>query len=484
MATVRSPHKGGFFIGVSCPGCGGELELQGDFHLVVCPHCASVLRLIMPEAPPAFLVAPRKPITDVRFAVDRHCRDNNLPLTGAGLQIKRLLYPYWKIDAVMLKVRTVTYEVEPETEDEYADQEPQERTRTDITLLPDVATLPAGPRSEIIPYSLGLRTDYLRLRPFSRETLPDDFDILPLTTPWDEAATRARNTVGTMARIDGGKSGDNSTRLFHPVGSIVYFPYFLAESTDSHGLRQFAVDAVTGRVANECRIVETETPVVSEESLAVSIGQIAVALHRCSNCGVDLPESPSFVYACHNCQRVEFLESSPLLNRGIQAVAIDKAKEHNWYPFWAFHLSESSAAGVHSVMGGIYPSRELVIPAFAIRNFESLYRLSRRVTTAASQLSLSELDRLETIHEPVVVGLNQALTLAEVIIQRDLSERRVRAASADLSIAPVDARLWYLPFRAESYFWVDSLLGAITFERGALGVAGARPSALPAHSRR
>jgi hypothetical protein len=484
MATIRSPHRAGFFIGVTCPGCGGDLELQGDFHVVACPHCASVLRLVMPEAPPAFLVAPKKPISEVRFAVDRHCKTNDLPLTGPGLQIKPLLYPYWKIDAVMLKVRTTTYEVEPETEDEYSEPDPEERTRTDVNLLPYVATLPAGPGSEVIPYSLGMRTDYLRMVPFAREAQPNGFDILPLATTWDDTVSRARKSVGTMARIDGGKTGDNSTRLFHPVGSIVYFPYYLAESYDSHGARQFAVDAVTGRVTNECRLEATESPTMVDQPAVVPFGQITVTLHRCSNCGVDLPETQSFVYACHNCQRVEFLESSPLLNREIRTAAVASPKENSWYPFWAFRLSNASAEGLHAVLGGLYPSEELVIPAFAIRSFESMYRLSRRVTTAASQLSLDALERLETVHEPVVIGLNQALTFAEVIIQRDLSARQIRSTPLHTAISPVDARLWYLPFKPESYFWVDSLLGAITFERGALANASASGSARFVQSRR
>lgn len=473
MATIRSPRKAGFYIGVTCPGCGGNLELQTDFQIVACSHCASVLRLVMPKVPPAWMIKPRKPVTDVRFAVDRYCKDNNLPLTGAGLQVKRLLYPYWKIDAVMLKVRTVVYEVEPQTEDEYSEQEPEERTRTDVNLMPYVATLPAGLPTEIIPYSLGMRTDYLLLEPFAREAVPDGFDVLPVVTPFSDAAVRAAKTIGTMAHIDGGKTGDNSNRLFHPVGSIVYFPYFLAEASDSHGVRQFMVDAVTGRVANECRVDQTEAPTEFPDFADVPWGSITVSLHRCSNCGVDLPLAQSFVYACHNCRHIEFLESSPLLNRELQAPTLSAPKEHSWYPFWALRLSATSAGEVHSLLGGPYPSQELVIPAFAIRNFESLYRLSRRVTTAASRLTPSALDRLETIHEPVVVGLHQALTFGEVILQRDLMARRIPSNSAQPVIAPVEARLWYLPFRAESYFWVDSLLGAITFERGALASAAA-----------
>ena len=54
--TTPKINKGGYSIGVTCPGCGGKLKLDQDFFVLPCKHCGSVLRVQMPEVPPAFMV--------------------------------------------------------------------------------------------------------------------------------------------------------------------------------------------------------------------------------------------------------------------------------------------------------------------------------------------------------------------------------------------------------------------------------------------
>ncbi|MEW6051514.1 MAG: hypothetical protein AB1644_10690 [Candidatus Zixiibacteriota bacterium] len=470
MAATPSQHRVGFSIDVSCPGCGGELELQSNFFVLTCPHCASVLRIIMPETPPAYLVRAKKPKSEVRFVVDRYCRDNGLPLTNSGLSITAVLCPYWKIDAVMLKVRTITYEVECENEDEFSDTEPEERTRTDINLVPYSTTIIACGSDPAIPYSLGMRTEFLHMIPFSRESLPDGFVSLPITQTWSDALARSEKTVSSLGRLEEVKPGGHATRLFRPRGSMVYFPYYLVESPSTGTVRRFAVDAVTGKVAGEGQD-ESDRPSQSPVDTVVEFGSLSVMLHRCGNCGVDLPETRSCVYACHNCDRVEFLESNGLLNRELVAATNAKPANDRLFPFWAFRLTDTSAADVRSVLGGLYPSDQLVIPAFAMRSFEGMYRLTKRVTTASGRLPVETMDRLEKSCEPATIGLTEALTLAEVVIQRDLTSKQTRLASAPVGIAPVEARLLYVPFSAENYFFVDTILHAITFEQGALGNA-------------
>ena len=85
MTTTR--NKSGFYIGVTCPGCGGELEIESNFFTLTCEYCGSVLRIKMPDTPPAYLIKGRLDKREIRFGIDRYLKKQNLPLTDANLQI-------------------------------------------------------------------------------------------------------------------------------------------------------------------------------------------------------------------------------------------------------------------------------------------------------------------------------------------------------------------------------------------------------------
>ncbi|MEE8577598.1 MAG: hypothetical protein V3T31_10120, partial [candidate division Zixibacteria bacterium] len=58
MATqTKTTNKSGFYIEVTCPGCGGTLDLDTDFFVLECTHCGSVHRVVMPEAPAAYMIS-------------------------------------------------------------------------------------------------------------------------------------------------------------------------------------------------------------------------------------------------------------------------------------------------------------------------------------------------------------------------------------------------------------------------------------------
>jgi hypothetical protein len=65
---------------------------------------------------------------------------------------------------------------------------------------------------------------------------------------------------------------------------------------------------------------------------------------------------------------------------------------------------------------------------------------------------------------PVTVNVSEAIVLAKVIISRDHLARGKRDSNDAVDLRPEDTSLFYAPFRQENYFYVDSRLGAITFE--------------------
>jgi predicted RNA-binding Zn-ribbon protein involved in translation (DUF1610 family) len=468
LATT-SAHKPGFFIGVSCPGCGGELELGSNFFVLTCPHCASVLRLVMPDAPPAFLVRSRKQQSELRFLVDRFCRENRLPLTSASLQIKPLYYPYWKVDAVLLKVRTTTYEVERDDDEQYsryADEQAEERTHTDINLAPYMVTLPAGYTDESIPFSLGVRVDYVRMIPFATENVDTDFDCPPVTVTWHEALAGLEKTVSKLNRLGESTVGLNGTQLFRPHGSIIYFPYYVVDSYSAHGAMRFVVDGISGKVAGSSSSFVRDKSASPDQTPCVDLGRLEIELHRCANCGEDLPETQSFLYYCRNCRHIQTLEQSSLLaSEALMAVASAASGIDRYFPFWILRVSDEDCARIKPMIGGIYSSDRFAVPAFEIRNFEAMFRLTKRMSSAFPQLTRTPLTELSGNFEAVTVGLSDALTLAEVVLGREQTSRTMRLPHERFDFRPLEAQVCFVPFHPERYFMVDSILGAVTFEK-------------------
>ena len=108
-----------------------------------------------------------------------------------------------------------------------------------------------------------------------------------------------------------------------------------------------------------------------------------------------------------------------------------------------------------------------MIPAFRLRNTEAMYRLTKRMSAAAARMEFQDMPALSPRSAAVTVPLRDALTAVEVLWQRDLAGREMRS-NIDSGFKPVSAQLTFVPFAQEQYFYVDSILHAVTFETGAL----------------
>ncbi len=469
MITTVQPSKTGFCIGVTCPGCGGELELQDDFFVLSCPHCASVLRVIMPEIPAAYMVRRKRTKTEVRPLVDRYCKENGLPLTGSYFQIQSTLYPYWKIEAVTLKVRNTVYEAElnPDAEN-FEDSQTEEREFTSVALMPYSGSCAAGPASQEIPFTLGARTDYIRMIPFADQNIGQDESCTAVLSPMQKAVEHLLAGVSRMGQLDTSSARPNSTELLHPKGSIVFFPYFIVDSQASSKLVRFVVDGVTGRVAGHA-VLDDVMPTASEEDPPkIEFGALGVVPHRCPNCGVDLPATRSFVYQCHNCDHLFFMEKNPMLNSELQETSGPLTENDNLVPFWVFHLPPESSSQLQRLFGGIYQSNQLLIPGFRMRNLEAMFRLCKRMSSIAPKLPLGPCEKLAEKHLPVTISAEEAMTLVEVIWKRETVGRDLARSKAAPPFRPTEISLLFAPFHSEQYFFVDSISGAVTFERGSL----------------
>ncbi len=468
LLTDTNQNKSGFYIGVGCPGCDGELQLDEDFFVVVCRHCGSILRVTMPDIPPAFLIQARASRRQVKFHIDRYLKKLGHPLTGPRLQFKSIYYPYWKIDAVMLKARNRTYERTTVLDAEGQAQYTTEIDRREVSLTPYTTTVPAGRPISGLPGAIGIRAEYLKMTPYSRQYTQDDHCSMPVARTWEsvhEELRRRAAAVGTIATPD---FGSNLTELFNPQTALVYFPFVLAESYAAGDYGRFIVDGVTGKVIGHEETIPIDTSEPAELP-TIEFGQLSVDFHRCPECGHDLPAHLSAVYRCHNCGRLINLDRS--YSGPVDVLYSDAAgsPEDALFPFWSLTLTGEQARLVQRQLGGLRRADRLVVPAFRTTAFEGVYRLARRATTALPDFELQPLGEGPANLHAANVAIDEAILMAEIIVYRAAADRADNLAGARPELRPSAVSLVFLPFHPKSYFFVDSIHQAVTFEKRLIG---------------
>jgi len=185
---------------------------------------------------------------EIRFHIDRYLKKNKLPLTGSYIEIKPLYFPYWKIDAVVLKVRNKKFERFAGTTDDQGRDLSYEQEVSDIKLAPYTSTVSANADFPFIPHSIGMRTEYIRLDTFATQNVDDEFLCIPATKSWDRTLEDLEKTIKAIDKVNIADFGKNLTELFHPRGSMVYYPYYFVESDYKGVNRQFILDGKFGTV--------------------------------------------------------------------------------------------------------------------------------------------------------------------------------------------------------------------------------------------
>jgi hypothetical protein len=516
VATNPKP-KNGFFIGVGCPGCGGALSLDADFFVTRCDHCNSVLRIVMPDTPPAYLIPCKVADRAIRNHIDRYLKQNNLPLTGSSLHVKKLYYPYWRSQASVLKLRNKT-----EIKKLYSDSESQTETvietdRSTVSTSPYLLTVAAGAPVDGVPDTLGLRSETVRVVPFSDESFAPEFDVLPVTRSWQNVEQRVRLAVAALSQIDTPDFGMNITKLFNPSWSLVYFPYLIVEAY-SGGYRRFVLDGLVGRVvksvepeadqtgersqdkvdhkikvgrinltfetgaapqrlhenfvadalsrgvADDLMQIETEADNTDGVTPDLSFGHLDVVFHRCDVCGADLPAEQSHVYLCPNCHELQVVGRMDYRLSQIDVATFGEAPVTHLVPFWRLGLLELATNRLGNLFGGFQRCDSLLIPAMGTKNLDALHKLTKRMSTAQGKMPTKAVESLDERFLPVRIGLTEALALAEIIISRELLDKGLGLPNS-LDLKPTSVGLVYIPFHLEIYFYVDSVLNAVSMEK-------------------
>lgn len=464
VSPVR--QKSGFAIDVGCPGCGGALTLQEDFATIRCEHCSSALRITMPDLPPAYLIRSKIPVLQVRFHLDRFLKENGRKLSPPELEIRGCYHPYWKIDSMMLRVRNrIDTRVVESEYGEATDYEKVEELKQEVSLTPHPTTVSARPADEMFPYSLGLRTEYIKMRPYSGEVTDEEFEFNSVESTVVQAFAQAEKSAQKLSDSTNMTTKRNLSRLFGLRAALVYFPYFTASYREKGHPVSFVLDAVNGRVVGESergRDAQESAPASSPQW-----GTLSVDFHRCTNCGEDLPTQNSLVYCCKNCGSVATLESSPIYDRKIEVADCNCGPHDLLMPFWEFSVEQGDRELVRRTAGCESEVDRLIVPAFRVSNFEAVYRVACRMTSAKRKIPISPEGELKGDLAPANIGVKEALIFAHAVLARGDLKRNPESRGG-ISFESKNARLLLVPFHAESYFLVDSVISAVTIERRAI----------------
>jgi len=385
------------------------------------------------------------------------------------LQFKHLYYPYWKIDAVLLKVRNRVETREYGLDENGNPQHVTESEKTEISLTPYSTTLPAGVNFDGIPGGIGVRTSYLKLVPFSRDNTQDGFDPLPVVKAWTDARDELLRRVNGLAQLDEAAFGVNRTELYRPVASLVYFPCVVVESYTGGDFNRYVVDGVTGRLLDHIDRLEYCDEVNPAEPPRMEFGQLDVDFHRCPNCAEDLPPEPSVIYLCNNCHEIVSLEQPAAGVGSISVAATEGGAGDQLFPFWSLQMAPEVQGRLQRLFGGLFRSDRLVVPAFRTGNFEAMFRLAKRMSTALPRIDLTPVESFDCRCHPVSLGLAEARLLAGIITYRAELGRLAGTLAQHSDVEVVGADLFFAPFHPESYFYVDSIMGAVTFEKSLVG---------------
>ena len=507
MATNKS--NSGFYVSVTCPGCGAGLTIDTDFFVLTCKYCESVLRIKMPDLPPAWLVPAKVQLREVRFAIDRHLKELGCHLTDSNLQFKRIYFPYWKIDALLLKVRNKTHDRLVQVQSEDTPEVVCQIDKTEIGISPYSVTVAAGNSLPSMPESLGVRSQTITALPFTKENHQEDFQAIEPDRPWSEIWPRVVHAVMSVGDFDSPSFGRNRTDMLYPDYSLLYFPFFLVDSYAGADYLRFIIDGVSCRVVDCYDPVSGETEKESGPSIGFSknaastlnvlfekgtggtvscrtgksndiridggeemvdeskieFGDLSIELHRCDTCGADLPDSRSPLYICPNCHEmkavvpIDFSLESTLICRS------ELSAKDQLLPFWRMKLDPKYSARLRFIFGGMFTSDSIVVPAFSGPNYDALIRLARKMTFGHSRLKFEPFDGSPRNLTPIEVSPVEAVKYLNLLTYR---ERLVKTPGGKVEkeeYRPVSAGIIYAPFRLENYFYVDTILESITFEK-------------------
>jgi hypothetical protein len=308
-------------------------------------------------------------------------------------------------------------------------------------------TFPAADLPGLAVYSLGVRTQALRVSLFQRDALAALGTIVAVQMDQDAAMAQ-----GLAAR---GFEHIVYRQVLGRILSVIYFPFWVVELAQAGERWLTVVDGVSESV------VQPRVPLALYDALARGATEEArtVGLRPlvCPNCGADLPVEPDdVIFPCSSCHRAWQIHGAELSETPLEIAEVANAEESAdlvYLPFW--QLEPAAGSDPRAWM-----------PAFRYRRLKALHDLATRLSAKPPAY------RPWTGERPTVRGCFYDAEDA-VLLARFAAAGRRRTPDAVKAATGAEpgfqgARLVWIPFRRVSHSLLEPSTG-FALQEGLVG---------------
>lgn len=236
----------GLSVGLSCPACGGALNMDEGENTVLCGYCNSTL-FVEGDKGVSTIAFRQKMLRDTAMASSqawwkKGWKARDLKTTGKITEVYPIYLPFWKT-TTRVAGWICGYEERRRTDSK--GNTTVERIPKEVMVLQDYVF------SEIAcdPGDLGIRT----MKNFMGETGFTDFEMIPTfeaTTSKDDVVVKAKNDA--MARAKSSAHVPHVTferlHLFPKALTMIYYPIWVVRYNYRDRMYMDTIDGVTGQV--------------------------------------------------------------------------------------------------------------------------------------------------------------------------------------------------------------------------------------------
>ena len=303
-------------------------------------------------------------------------------------------------------------------------------------------TFPAADLPGLGAFSLGVRTQALRISLFQRDALAALGKVVAVQVSQDAAMTQGLAAPGFEHVV--------YRQVLGRILSVIYFPFWVVELSQGGQEWLTIVDGVAESV------IQPRAPLALYEALGrtATNDPLTVGFRPlvCPNCGWDLPVEPDdVIFCCTSCQRTWQIHGAEMAEIPHEIATPSTADQTTgtsgaplYLPFW--QLASSAGAGSH-----------VWEPAFRYRRLKVLHDLGLRLSTKTPAYTpwAGECPTLRgCFYDAADATLLARFTAAGE--RRTPEAVKVAAAAEPIFEAP---RLTWIPFKRESQSLVDPFTG-------------------------
>lgn len=486
---MESPREAKVEILIHCPQCGGDIGFLEESHVIHCEFCGSSLLVGGREGVFRYVLPAR--ILDPQAA-------QALALEYLQVQGRRSLRPgetflfhapFWRMQGAVYRW---VFGLKPmKVETEAGVPPPMERFKVFLTRLMD-HTVSGYTGLDLGLTSIGVRTQTVRLEPFSREHLEKRSSFLPLDVPLEKVQSEAERFANFFFQAENLNAEVNLHRLVGKIFSVIYFPIWYVECQHSGGPEVLLIDAGGGKIL---RSLPDGSSVLAklkgeESRKSFEFSELHFLPFRCPNCGWAFPFRPlSALHFCSTCRRLWRVQGKELMALDYKVILPAGGQSLEgllWVPFWRCRAVIESEGEKLATMADLYrlaPPTRMVdfekearrpvyfyIPAVKFRSPQLIHNLGSRLTFVQPEVKpepFPDGSRPETAGGslPEKDAREMGLMILGSLIPQ--GSRKARAWLKGCRAELVEPQILYFPFAQADLFYKELGTG-FSFQRNAL----------------